>query len=173
MTKCIKCSVELLSGINWYPSSENNRQYKCKTCMIKLSNDWIKNNRERYNLRQRMRDPKKRKEYYKKNKSRFRKTYNKYTHKLKLEVLNYYSNNDLKCACCGEHNIEFLSIDHINGNGTQHRKEIGVLPGRSFYLWLKKHKFPQGYRVLCFNCNCALGFFGYCPHENRVKQDSN
>lgn len=81
--------------------------------------------------------------------------------KLKLEILQAYGN---KCLCCNEKNIEFLTIDHINGNGSKHRKEVGS--GTAFYHWLKKNNFPEGYRVLCFNCNCSLGFFGYCPHNN-------
>jgi len=39
-------------------------------------------------------------------------------------------------------------------------------PGRSFYLWLKRHGYPADeFRVLCHNCNAARGYYGYCPHE--------
>lgn len=85
--------------------------------------------------------------------------------KIKLEVLTYYSKGELCCSCCGENSLEFLSIDHINGDGARHRKEIGVSGGSSFHQWLKRNNFPEGYRVLCFNCNLARGLFGYCPHE--------
>jgi hypothetical protein len=30
---------------------------------------------------------------------------------------------------------------------------------------LIKENFPKEYQILCFNCNLALGFFGYCPHR--------
>lgn len=91
----------------------------------------------------------------------------------KFSIMAMYSNFDTeelvqpKCACCGETNIEFLSIDHINQNGAEHRR---TLPknrrcGSGFYNWLIKNGFPEGYRVLCLNCNFALGHFGYCPHE--------
>lgn len=83
---------------------------------------------------------------------------------IKREVLNHYGN---KCACCGEYRIEFLTIDHINGGGNKHRKEIGR-GGSSLYKWLEYHNFPEGYRVLCFNCNCSIGCFGYCPHGNLI-----
>lgn len=43
----------------------------------------------------------------------------------RLAALTYYSNGTLKCACCGDGHIEFLTIDHINGDGNKHRKEIG------------------------------------------------
>ena len=43
------------------------------------------------------------------------------------------------------------------------RKEFkGV---RTFYEHLVKYNFPPGLRVLCYNCNLSLGFFGYCPHQ--------
>ncbi len=67
------------------------------------------------------------------------------------------------CTCCGLAILEFLSIDHIGGGGTQHRK---ALKGRSIFAWLVKHGLPEGFRVLCFNCNLARGFYGYCPHES-------
>lgn len=81
--------------------------------------------------------------------------------KLRTDALNAYGN---KCACCGEMAIEFLSIDHINGGGSKHRRELGG--GSHFYHWLKKNGYPAGFRVLCHNCNQALGLYGYCPHGN-------
>lgn len=77
---------------------------------------------------------------------------------LRKEVLNHYGN---KCACCAEETKEFLTIDHINGGGGKHRKEING----HVYRWLKKNNFPDGFRLLCYNCNCARGFYGVCPHE--------
>jgi hypothetical protein len=71
------------------------------------------------------------------------------------------------CNCCGESTYEFLSIDHINGGGYKHRKEIGNYFGRNFYKWLVKNEFPEGFQVLCHNCNLAKGFYGRCPHEKR------
>lgn len=69
-----------------------------------------------------------------------------------------------KCACCGESKSEFLSIDHINGRKLElHRKG---LTGRALYKWLRTRGFPKdNYQLLCYNCNGAKGYFGYCPHE--------
>ena len=78
------------------------------------------------------------------------------------EVLTHYGG---RCACCGEEIIEFLGIDHINGGGYQHRKQIH---GTSIYSWLKRNNYPEGFRVLCHNCNMALGFYGYCPHKKEA-----
>ncbi len=58
-----------------------------------------------------------------------------------------------------------LGADHdVNGGGTQHRNASGSR-GSRLYLWLEKNGYPEGFRVLCHNCNMALGFYGYCPHE--------
>jgi hypothetical protein len=82
---------------------------------------------------------------------------------LRKEVLDYYGGS--KCACCGESTIEFLSIDHINGGGNKHRKEIGK--GRRIYRWLKFNHYPTGFQVLCMNCNHAKGSYGICPHQEK------
>lgn len=73
-------------------------------------------------------------------------------------VFNHYG---YKCACCGESEFYFLSIDHINGGGSQHRRDIkGPL-----YLWLIRNNFPSGFQTLCYNCNLAKGHHGFCPHK--------
>jgi len=79
--------------------------------------------------------------------------------KLRMEVLIHYSGSPPKCACCAETTLEFLTIDHIDGGGHCHRQFK-----RNLYRWLKKHNFPEGFRVLCWNCNGSLGMYGYCPH---------
>jgi len=68
------------------------------------------------------------------------------------------------CVCCKEDEYDFMTIDHINGGGGAHRKEIG---NYSIYFWLKKNGYPPGFQVLCFSCNFAKGHFGMCPHERR------
>lgn len=66
-----------------------------------------------------------------------------------------------KCQCCGEVQEEFLSIDHVNNDGANHRRKIGS----EIYRWLKNNGYPkEGFQVLCYNCNCAKEFSGYCPH---------
>lgn len=89
--------------------------------------------------------------------------------KRRMKVLIHYGDNPPKCACCGESTYEFLAIDHVNNNGAQHRRQIG----RSrFYSWLINNNFPEGYQILCHNCNCAKGFYGECPHKRR-RSDSH
>ena len=71
--------------------------------------------------------------------------------KIKLEVLGFYSKGKPTCAICKEDRMECLTIDHINGGGRKHRKEIGC-ESKAFYSWLKRNNYPLGYRVLCMNC---------------------
>jgi hypothetical protein len=73
-----------------------------------------------------------------------------YRREQKKKVIDFYGG---KCLCCGISNIDFLSIDHINGGGNKHRKEIGVSAGNTFYRWLIRNNFPDGFRTLCYNCN--------------------
>lgn len=84
---------------------------------------------------------------------------------IRLRCIEHYGGT---CACCGENRYEFLAIDHINGGGGKHRKKTGGHTER----WLVKNNFPQGYRILCHNCNQSLGLYGYCPHKkNQGKEE--
>lgn len=67
------------------------------------------------------------------------------------------------CVGCGCVDVEVLQMDHIDGGGTKHIKEIGQ---GSFYLWLKKNNFPAGFRVLCANCNFRAARKVRLPNDN-------
>jgi hypothetical protein len=89
--------------------------------------------------------------------------------RIRAEVLAAYGT---VCACCGEDKQEFLTIDHVNGDGAAERRRIGK-EGSAFYKWLKQQGFPPGrYRTLCYNCNCSIGFYGYCPHGTLREEDT-
>jgi hypothetical protein len=88
--------------------------------------------------------------------------------KLKQQVITAYGG---QCACkhkggiCGERTFEYLSVEHKNGDGVRHRKEIGR---SNIYGWLVKNNFPKdNFELHCFNCNCSKGFYGYCPHQDK------
>lgn len=80
--------------------------------------------------------------------------------KLRMEVMGVYCKGDPACVCCGEATYEFLALDHIHGGGGQHRKTV-----TDVYRWVKANGYPEGFQVLCHNCNMAKGFFGGCPHR--------
>lgn len=85
---------------------------------------------------------------------------------IKHQVIEKYGN---KCACCGESQIWFLTIDHINNDGAKDRKEnFGrTNPATmSWYLKLKREPNRKDLQVLCFNCNLGKQLNGgICPHH--------
>lgn len=82
----------------------------------------------------------------------------------RLAALVHYGRGDLKCVCCGERNIEFLALDHINDDGAAHRREVGG-GGRPFFTWLRKTGYTyEALVVACHNCNMARAMYGQCPH---------
>jgi len=85
--------------------------------------------------------------------------------KIKCFVIGHYG---VQCVCCGETNINILTIDHINGHGNKHRIQTGCGTGVKFYRWLRDNNFPSEFRVLCCNCNDGRRVNGgVCPHELR------
>lgn len=108
-----------------------------------------------------------RRSYYK-NREKLLKRGRESTEKARLIALSHYSEGEIMCKCCGESNTVFLTLDHINGKGSLHRKKVGS--GRVFYRWLKKNRYPEGFQVLCFNCNYAKYRKGVCPHQ--IKHES-
>ena len=165
----------------WYNNHKNNPDFK------KARKEQAKLNREKYIAKygiQSFRDRNNRTskkyrdanpDFKKKNLDRLR----KWRESLAIEVLTHYSNGTPKCACCGETEFLFLTIDHINNGGAEQRKEIYKQKknygrygaGKRFYSWLKQHNYPEGYQVLCYNCNCGKqrnkGIC--CPHKGVIK----
>ena len=85
--------------------------------------------------------------------------YWQYRAQLKSEVLTHYGNGKLACVKCGyDSNLAALSIDHLNGNGAEHRRGEHTTGGRPFYVWLKNKGFPEGYQTLCMNCQFIKKF---------------
>ena len=85
----------------------------------------------------------------------------KFWKKIKDDVYSHYGSS---CACCGEKEKKFLTIDHKENDGAEHRRKINR-GGSSTLLWLKKNGYPSGFQILCWNCNSAKGIYGKCPHS--------
>lgn len=70
----------------------------------------------------------------------------------KQTILDRYGN---QCAICGFNDMRALQLDHINDNGSQERKDLGSqkFSGVKFYEYLIKQGLPDGYQILCANCN--------------------
>ncbi len=83
--------------------------------------------------------------------TRYRNPETTYENKIKKEVFSHYSGGEPCCKRCGITDLRILTMDHINGNGYQHRKEIKKR-GSSFYCWTKKNGYPNDLQILCHNC---------------------
>lgn len=86
--------------------------------------------------------------------------------RLRSEAFEAYGG--YRCACCGETEPVFLSIDHIHNDGAEQRRRGDYgRNGTSFYHWLRKNGYPAGYQVLCLNCNIGKHRNGgVCPHKS-------
>lgn len=136
---CRKCGeAKPLSSFHRNKTKPDGLAYMCKEC----TNAYYKSRRPETRERQM------------ENNRQMRRRY-------KQRALEAYGS---KCECCGETEPAFLCIDHVNGGGNQHRAELKQA-GTDLYKWLKKEGYPPGFRVLCWNCNAAIGMYGHCPHE--------
>ncbi len=175
---CRKCGC-LLTNENWSKSSQSGHSYICRECRNKYANDYNKKNPQRYRTSAQKYKEKfvekfgliewnrhkaeTNKIWRKQNPQNLKNSSKKYREKIILKVLTHYGGNPPKCACCGEVTIKFLTIDHINGGGRVHR---GKIRGNRVYHWLIKNNFPEGFQVLCYNCNCGRARNGgICPHK--------
>lgn len=130
----------------------------CKQCLKKRSAQRYIDNKEHINAQHH--------DYHLKNKPAAKKR--NYKNRLRQRlikrdlVLKHY---DGKCACCGETEPLFLTIDHIAGNGALHRRQIGR---SDMWKWLVDNEFPDGFQLLCFNCNAGkYRNGGICPHKTQ------
>ena len=100
-------------------------------------------------------------EYGKKNYPKYKESKREYQRKLaaryKKEFLSMYGN---VCSCCGESEFEFLTIEHKEGQ-TKETRRTGLVAYRDA---VKEYR-PDLFEILCWNCNCAKGKLGYCPHN--------
>jgi hypothetical protein len=143
--KCVKCGVEKQITDYYVYKKKGTLHAECKECSLNYTKYRQKNN----------------------DATSYTK---KYRELEKIKMVVAYGG---KCSCCGESRIEFLAIDHAKGDGAKKRKN-GEPFGWHLARKLRKLGYPKGdYRVLCHNCNSALGIFGYCPHNSTSKFEEN
>jgi len=85
----------------------------------------------------------------------------RYRKKLRLKAIDRYGG---KCVCCGESTPEFLTFDHKDNDGAEHRKMIGE-GGMPLLRWIVKNDYPDPLQLHCWNCNAAKSLYGVCPHQ--------
>ena len=100
----------------------------------------------------------------------------KYTEDLRIEVFSHYCGGHCQCDGCKVSSIGFLTLDHVNGDGAAHRNANGLgTGGATLWLYLKRNGDPEGYQVLCCNCNhskftgaaCGLAGKSHCGERVR------
>lgn len=161
LRKCRSCGRELPNShfecINptrgWY-------RRQCKDCILKRNQGYVEISKQRIREYNR--------EYYSKNKERIdalnkewkqknpdrRKTTSLY-HYYALQHDAVMAYGGYRCNWCGIDEPLVLAIDHVNNDGKEHRKQLGTLGGQKLYKWLKDNGYPDGFQVLCMNCNHA------------------
>lgn len=79
-------------------------------------------------------------------------------------VFQHYGN---ACYCCGETIRELLTIDHVNNDGHQQRRENRGASGAFKYKAIVDAGFPADLRLACYNCNSGRARTPdkICPHQ--------
>lgn len=163
-----------------YCQTSRGRQYKSHTCLICSRKHSAQKERVR-----RAAKPEAyaavRKRWYgnPENKAKAKQQKKRYHQTLKDEVFEAYGG--YRCSCCGETTPCMLAIDHVDNDGAEHRKKLGLakgwakssapgLNGATMYHWLKNQGFPSGFQVLCYNCNISKHRNkGVCAHKLSVE----
>jgi hypothetical protein len=188
--ECSRCHlVKPIGEFHHSKGRKDGHVCHCKTCRAEYKKKYDDNNRETKRAKSR--------EYYKKNKEKIQAFCHTPEYRAKERVWKkaYLKRPDVKeksrkrgiafrqkvlqeafaffgpCACCGESNPMFLSLDHINGNGSEERRNglytITILEKLRREGWPEDAK--KMYRFLCYNCNFTIGHYGYCPHHPDIK----
>lgn len=90
---------------------------------------------------------------------------------LRREVLSHYSGGQPRCTCCGEATLVFLTIDHIVPVKRNSKNNASGTAGEALCRRLKRDGYPDGFQVLCYNCNCAKKVNSVCPHQMVLREN--
>lgn len=133
---------------------------ECKACTkvrvrgyATASKERIKAYRQAYHQKNRDQIIAKVSDWVANNPDRRRKNALAYYYRLQHQAIEAYGG--YRCFWCGITEPLVLCIDHIDNDGSEHRRKLGTLGGAKFYKWLKDNNYPAGFQVLCMNCNHA------------------
>lgn len=96
----------------------------------------------------------------------YMKTYLKRYHiQKRQQVVDAYGG---RCEVCGITELRFLTLDHSFQDGAEHRRRVG----KDIYTDIIKRGFPkdEGYRVLCWNHNCAKQYSNKDTRQVRYRK---
>lgn len=82
--------------------------------------------------------------------------------RLRAEMITAYGG---ACSCCGEKEVQFLTLEHTANDGKLHRAQVGE--GYNTYRDLRRRGWPKdGFTTLCWNCHMATRTGRICPHKS-------
>jgi hypothetical protein len=170
---CFNCGSVIKINIGEKPSSTKKKKFCNSSCAATYNNakKRKKNITQEEKIRRKERAREYSKEYRTKNKEKTLVRAKKYRDENKEKNHIYRKEHDLeirikfiemyggKCECCGETQVDFLTLDHIDYS-SKGKWETGR---KGYVKALDKYR-PDLYQVLCYNCNCARRH-GICPHK--------
>lgn len=171
MRTCRKCGVEKPLE-QFRQSKPGYRRRVCNECMDRAAVEWQQQNRERLlawrkaNYQQNQaKNIAKAQKWNAENSGQQRRNNQKRYHRLREAVFMAYGGYE--CACCGENERMFLTIDHVENDQCEYAKKYGrPHTGGFLYKWLADNNFPADFQVLCHNCNQGKRLNGgVCPHR--------
>jgi hypothetical protein len=154
--KCTDCGkrkpLDQFYARSWRPKSGETRLYtQCKACYKKRTHAY----------------------YFSPKHEEIKRKGNEYAtqHRALVKDTVFARYGGYRCACCGETERSFLTLDHISNDGAEFRKKVlgsQTAAGYRTYRWLWSHGFPDGFQVLCANCQHGKRMNnGICPHQVR------
>jgi len=147
MKICSRCKKEKdYSEFHKSKSEKDGLSYRCKECQREVDRKY----RTRRNAYAKI--------YYHEHKGDFLRRQTVSRQRMKKEILEHYSNGVARCAHCRGEDLVVLCLDHVNDDGAYHRRTLGIHGGYETYRRLKRDGFPEGYQVLCYNCNMRKHF---------------
>ncbi len=157
---CPKCNTEKpITDFRPIVQGKYRNTY-CRKCDNAVSAAWYRTDKGRATQNR------KNKRYYANHRERIADSKRVWLAELWQRILAIYGDS---CECCGEAEPQFLSVDHVRGDGKRHRADP-----RKFHRWLASQPKQEGFRILCFNCNLGRARDrdnGLCPHELRRMSD--
>jgi hypothetical protein len=184
-SQCPKPNPQPVTAFSRNRRARDGLQNECKTCAAVRGAAWRKRepsylreyhaaNRERLLEQQKQHREDhidearaRQRQHYADNREQFLEYQERYRAELAAIVFNHYG---WQCACPGCSSTD-LCVDHVNGDGPQHRTELYGHPTRyyttTFYLWLIDNGFPDGFQTLCRPCNSSKRTGTHCRmHHN-------
>lgn len=172
MRTCKKCGVtQPLTAFR--ESKPGYRRWTCSNCMDHAAVKWQQENqqkvlawRRQYYDANRKKEVADTKQWNAANREAHEANKRRHYNRLKAEAIAAYGGP--VCACCGEDEPIFMTIDHVHNDQGEYAKRLGrPHVGMFLWKWLKDHNYPKNdFQILCQNCNQGKRINGgVCPHQ--------